>query len=383
NLFGDVFVKKTTRNSERKRYTPHVDRLEVFRVTSRLSSACGTEEETALSIVQGSDTSRARASRLRLRSVQEGDPVLVSLELLRGETRKRVVKLWVENEQGARVSEKSSVTLDTQHVPISLTIPLSLKQSFSGSVFSVVAEGLGERVRADLTLQKRPGQTRQAHTPSSACPQTTCPQTRCSSVPSCSRPIASFYTRVRKPGSEGKLFARLTGGNLSYELLGEQITKQGFLSSSSTVNFTVPFRPGSNLFVLRVHRGEELLQERSLLVEKPEREEPERASEQELLMDRADHAPRTDATEAAANLVAERERALTGAVVAYEDTAPGNAPLVLGLLGVVGAAAALGAGFAKRKRLGGRGPPPRSRSGYQWAYPLRDATRGVLRRREG
>ncbi|RMF55519.1 lamin tail domain-containing protein [Candidatus Woesearchaeota archaeon] len=160
DLFGNIVKdKRETTNANKKSWTPSIAEQEKsFLIKTNLTEASCNDTEKSdnydekLIAVKGEqqkldDKSSIEIEELSKNSAKFGDIIKAKLLIYKGDTNKKSIKAYVENDD-ERISEITSFSLHNKFTEYELEIPLIIKpncdQKLERGDYELVVEGLGE-----------------------------------------------------------------------------------------------------------------------------------------------------------------------------------------------------------------------------------------------
>ena len=173
DLFGTIIKEKyNTTNQNQKTYTPHIAELDrIYVVNNRIAElGCNnTAEKTAdrkFIFILGADAELKsnNESNITIKSIKYksgnsakfGEIINAELELYKGNTLKKVVYVFIEDEKGKDVSQKTKLALSKKYSNHHITVPVQLKpncnKNYENSSYILVVEGLGIEKRKTVRI---------------------------------------------------------------------------------------------------------------------------------------------------------------------------------------------------------------------------------------
>lgn len=138
-------------------YSPNLKTGSAYMIEAEINSSCDTnlendhtsktifvqaekpKEESELEITQlydlGSD-----------KEAEWGQTIKIRLKVYKGNTDKKTINAWVENNNGEKASKQTSVNIETKYFPTEITAPVQLKpncdKKLKNGEYKIMAEGL-------------------------------------------------------------------------------------------------------------------------------------------------------------------------------------------------------------------------------------------------
>jgi hypothetical protein len=259
---------RTTENENLKQFTPECeDEVCAYEIANELEMiACNNSNaavnDSRIVVVKGAAPSAPDPeSSLSIGDLNIpkdgymfGDLMNVDVMIVKGNTSKYSVKLWVESDDGRKVSAVTSFSAKEKYVAYEATLPVALKadSKYKTGQYRVVMEGLDEKESENLWIKQL--------------------VVKKNNATSSENFISSFSTRSKKANENINLYATISAMNknsYSWNIVSLNGNYRGSLSSngSTKVKAEVSMVQGPNPFVLQVLDGNKVLDEKSLFLE--------------------------------------------------------------------------------------------------------------------
>jgi len=178
DLLGEVFKKKiNTTNTNVKSYTPKIgEKDRVLLIKNKVYQFCNdtslldNEAEKLVIITNKGGTSSLLSSNekssLKIEKlldvgsddkVKFGESFRVNLNIYKGNTAKRTIKVWVEDSNGKKVGKESKTNVKGKYISYDITLPIQLPPNCNGKLkngeYKVITEGLGEKDQEKVEIE--------------------------------------------------------------------------------------------------------------------------------------------------------------------------------------------------------------------------------------
>ncbi|MFQ5475069.1 MAG: lamin tail domain-containing protein [Candidatus Nanoarchaeia archaeon] len=166
DVFGNIIKKEQqTKNTNTKRFTPgSIDELDrIYFLDAEIHPLCNdvnrTDNKAREFLIVTKSEERDAASNLKIKKILTKEPifgkaVIINLIVYKGDTNKRVVKLYATDKKGTRVSEETKLYINDKFVKHEFTLPVQLKEDckLKADYYFLIADGLGVKEKYRLKI---------------------------------------------------------------------------------------------------------------------------------------------------------------------------------------------------------------------------------------
>ncbi len=245
DLFGEIMKQKlNTTNPSQKQFTPRFEGHEkAFKVKARFPE-CNNTASPAITVFREEER-EAKKPFLALSLPEKavpGEVFFVGVEGFKGDTRKTVLSLWIENND-ERVSEVTKTYIYGSNKEFSQSLPLLIaRKNLEPGLYNVVAEGLDFEEKEQLYLEVMEEEEESKETG-----------------------INSFYTR--KQNFDGSLNVFVTTSNSEGLLLKVKSSKnvfESYMPRSNSLSASMNISSPTEILVAELYDEEEIISTETL-----------------------------------------------------------------------------------------------------------------------
>lgn len=293
DLFGIIIKEKqNTSNQNQKTYSPDIDEKDrVFILKNQLVNVgCNNINEITESIREIIITSNFERSgpanesnivinNIKLnddKSVKYGEIFFVEIEAYRGDTRKSVINIWVEEENddgtgGTDLSEKTKIEVNEEYSKTVVTLPVVMKPNcnmrYKDGVKKLIVQGIDINVTEDVRIKginerncpdmeaddndenKSPGGVNTSQKGNATAGKKINKTNK-----KIENEIKSFYTRAKKPIELINLYSTIADPIGKFLVFDSSVEHQEFSlnKNNNSIKLTASVLPGKNVYILRI-----------------------------------------------------------------------------------------------------------------------------------
>lgn len=173
DLFGEVVKEykqievENALNYRTYDYSPNLKSNNAYIIEAEINSTCDTNQEndktTEIIFIQAEKPKEE--SEIEITQVYDlgsnkkaewGQTIKIRLKAYKGDTGKKAINVWVENENKEKASKQTSVNIETKYLTTELTVPIQLKpncdKKLKNGEYKILAEGLDARAVKKVSI---------------------------------------------------------------------------------------------------------------------------------------------------------------------------------------------------------------------------------------